>query len=82
MRVSDGRRWSRPGTLSSGNDFLSNTDTPILLEMIAAYSSEEGKGRPEIMLREEDQRKHTQDTGSADAAVFYRAGVALELVHT
>ena len=38
----------------------------------------EGKGHPEGMLREEDQREHTKDTGSADAAVLYRAGVALE----
>ena len=30
------------------------------------------------MLREEDQREHTQDAGSADAAVLYCAGVALE----
>ena len=36
MRASDGRGWSRPGTLPTGNDFLPDTDAQILLEMIAA----------------------------------------------
>ena len=36
MRASDGRGWSKPGTLPTGNDFLPDTDTQILLKMIAA----------------------------------------------
>ena len=43
MRASDGRGWSRPGTLPTGNDFLPDTDTPALLKMIAACPS--GKAR-------------------------------------
>ena len=43
MRASDGRGWSRPGTLPAGNDFLPDTDAQILLEMIAACPS--GKAR-------------------------------------
>ena len=36
MRASDGRGWSGPGTLPMGSDFLPDTDTQILLEMIVA----------------------------------------------
>ena len=43
MRASDGRGWSRPGTLPTGNDFLLDTNTQILLKMIAACPS--GKAR-------------------------------------
>ena len=39
MRASDGRGWSKPGTLPTGSDFLPDTDTQILLEMIAACTS-------------------------------------------
>ena len=36
MRISNGRGWSKSGTLPTGNDFLPDTDTQILLKMIAA----------------------------------------------
>ena len=36
MRISNGRGWSKSGTLPTGNDFLPDTNTQILLEMIAA----------------------------------------------
>ena len=47
MRVSDGRGWSRPGILPTDNDFLPDTDTQILLEMITACPS--GKARDILM---------------------------------
>ena len=43
MRASNGRGWSGPGTLPTGNDFLPDTDTQILLKMIEACPS--GKAR-------------------------------------
>ena len=36
MRISNGRGWSKSGTLPTGNDFLPDTNTQILLKMIAA----------------------------------------------
>ena len=36
MRASNGRGWSGSGTLSTGNDFLPDTDTQDFPEMIAA----------------------------------------------
>ena len=36
MRISNGRGWSKSGTLPTGNDFLPATNTQILLKMIAA----------------------------------------------
>ena len=36
MRASDGRGWSGPGTMPTGSDFLPDSNTQILLEMIAA----------------------------------------------
>ena len=47
MRTSNGRGWSRPGTLPTGNDFLPDTDTQDFQEMIAALPS--GKTR-DIMM--------------------------------
>ena len=47
MRASDGRGWSRPGTLPTGNDFLPDTNTHALREMIAACPS--GKARDILM---------------------------------
>ena len=36
MRISNGRGWSKSGTLPTGNDFMPDTNTQILLEMIVA----------------------------------------------
>ena len=53
MRTSNGRGWSRPGTMLTGNDFLPDTSTHALPEMIAACPS----GKVRDILRACYERK-------------------------
>ena len=78
MRTSNGRGWSRPGTMLTGNDFLPDTSTHALPEMIAACPSGKVRDILRACYEREEGCEHMQDTRSADAAVLYRAGVALE----
>ena len=53
MRISNGRGWSKSGTLPTGSDFLPDTDTQILLKMIAACPP----GKTRYILRACYERK-------------------------
>ena len=53
MRVSNGRGWSRPDILLTGNDFLPDTDVRDFPAMIAALPS----GKVKDVLRARYERK-------------------------